>query len=123
MKPGKTGLSRIVDAFGYSIKGFRFAWKNEAAFRQEFIFSIVLFTLAIFLSETFIEFTLLVIPVFIVLIVELLNSAIEAVVDRISDEHHDLSGAAKDIASAAVFVSLILTVVIWVSFLLNKYFL
>jgi len=123
MKPGKTGLSRIADAFGYSFKGLKFAWKHEAAFRQELIFSIFLIALAVFLSETFVECILLITPVFIVLVVELLNSAIEAVVDRISDEHHDLSGAAKDIASAAVFVSLILTAVVWTVFLFNKYFL
>ncbi len=94
-KPGNTGITRIIRAFGFSMKGFRAAWQHEAAFRQE------------------LGLALLLAPLFVVLITEIFNSAIEAVVDRISDEHHELAGRAKDMGSAAVFLSLTMTAVIW----------
>ena len=97
MKPGKTGIRRLIDATSYSMKGLRSTFKNESAFRQELLLVVVL----------------LVAPLFLLLIVELLNSAIEAVVDRIGDEHHELSGRAKDMGSAAVFVCLVLIAVFW----------
>ena len=122
MKPGKTGIARIIDAAGYSAKGLRFAWKHEAAFRQELILTGFFLIAAFFLSDTVLESMILIIPVFIVLITELLNSAIEAVVDRIGAERHDLSGAAKDIGSAAVLISLILVAVVWGLFILDKFF-
>jgi len=108
-----TGFKRVYKAFFYSIAGFGFAWKNEAAFRQELIVAIVLIPVAFWLGQSASQIGLLILPIFIVLIVELLNSAVEATVDRISDEHHELSKQAKDIASAAVFLSLTLFAVIW----------
>jgi len=108
-----TGIKRIYNAFFYSMAGLASAWKNEAAFRQESVIAIVLIPLSFWLGQNTIQIGLLILAIFIVLIVELLNSAIEAVVDRISAEHHSLSKQAKDIASAAVFLSLILFVVIW----------
>jgi len=112
-KPGKTGIRRIVDAAGYSLNGFRAAFKHEAAFRQELLLALVLIPVAIWSGKTNIERALLIATVLLVLIVELLNTAIEAIVDRIGPEHHELSGRAKDIGSAAVFLSLINVIVVW----------
>lgn len=108
-----TGFKRIHNAFFYSMAGLASAWKNEAAFRQESILSIVLVPIAFWLGQNTAQTGLLILSIFIVLIVELLNSAIEAAIDRISAEHHALSKQAKDIASAAVFISLILFSTIW----------
>lgn len=110
---GKTGLVRLWNAFGYSIAGFRAAYKHEDAFRQEVWLSIVLVPLALWLPVTVIAQALMIASVLLVIIVELINSAIEATVDRISLEQHDLAKRAKDIGSAAVLVSLVNVVVIW----------
>ena len=112
-KPGKTGCSRLFDAFGYSWLGYKAGFKNEAAFREELFLGILLVPVAIIFAQTSIELALLVGSLFLVLIVELLNSGIEAVVDRISDEHHELSGRAKDLGAAAVMTALINVIVIW----------
>jgi len=113
MKPGKTGVTRLVDAAGYSIKGIRACWRHEAAFRQEVALSLVLFPLSFFVAVTIEQWLLLVSPLFLLLMVELLNSAIENVVDRIGDEFHELSGRAKDTASASVFFCLVLIALCW----------
>ena len=112
-KPGNTGLYRIFKATGYSLKGLQSAWKNEAAFRQELMLMLVLTPLAFWLGEGLAQQLLLMIVAWLVVIVEILNSGIEAVVDRIGSEHHELSGRAKDLGSAAVFLSLTLTIVVW----------
>jgi len=108
-----TGLKRIYHAFFYSMAGLRSAWKNEAAFRQESVIAILLIPISFWLGKNSTQVALLILSIFIVLIVELLNSAIEATIDRISDEHHVLSKQAKDIASAAVLLSLFIFAVIW----------
>ena len=113
MKPGKTGITRIVDATGYSMSGIRAAWKNEAAFRQEAVIAALMLPAAFWIGSTVVEYVLLVGCLFIVLITELLNSAIEAIVDRVGTEHHELSGQSKDMASAAVLFSLLLTAFVW----------
>lgn len=110
---GKTGLSRLMNAFGYSIEGFKAAFKYEDAFRQEVFLSVVLVPLGVYLGKTPIEKALLVAVILLVLIVELFNSAIEAAVDHTSLEHHPLAKRAKDIGSAAVLVALIIVVVVW----------
>ena len=110
---GKTGLRRLLNAFGYSVDGFKAAYKHEDAFRQEVLFSIILTPLAFYLGNNAIEIALMVASVLLVLIVELLNSAIEAVVDRVSIERHELAKRAKDIGSAAVFIALLVVVVVW----------
>ena len=110
---GKTGLRRLFNAFGYSIEGFKAAYKHEDAFRQEVRLAIILTPLAFYLGNNAIEIALMVTSILLVLIVELLNSAIEAVVDRVSIERHELAKRAKDIGSAAVFIALLVTVVIW----------
>lgn len=117
-KTNATGVTRIINAAGYSWKGFIAAYKNEAAFRQELWLTIVLAPAGFFFGETWQEKAALVCILLFVLVVELLNSAIEAVVDRIGDDYHELSGRAKDMGSAAVTVSLIMVVIIWASILL-----
>ena len=101
-QPGYTGFVRIVKAFHFSVLGFRSAWRYESAFRQECMLAVILVPCAFLLAATG-----------LVLVTELLNSAVEAVVDRISDEHHQLAGRAKDMGSAAVFVSLVIVLVTW----------
>lgn len=108
-----TGLKRIILAAGYSLKGIRAAFRHEAAFRQELLLSVVLIPLAFWLNVEPVQRVLMVSVLFLVLIIELLNSAIEAVVDRIDTKHHELSGRAKDLGSAAVLVSILLTIYIW----------
>ncbi len=112
-KPGNTGLRRIVNATFFSFAGLRAAWRHEAAFRQEVLLCVVLVPTGVWLGRTAVERALLIGSCLLVLIVELLNSAIEAVVDRVGAEHHELSGQAKDLGSAAVFLSLALVVVIF----------
>jgi diacylglycerol kinase (ATP) len=110
---GKTGLKRLVNAFGYSIAGTLAAFKHEDAFRQEVVLALVLTPVALFFGETAIDQALMISSLLFVIIVELLNSSIEATVDRISVKHHKLAKRAKDIGSAAVFFSLINAAVIW----------
>ncbi len=107
-----------MDATGYSIKGLKAAWTHEAAFRQELVLTLVLSISAFFLPVTTLERVLMISSLLLILIVELVNSAVEAVVDRVSDDWHELSGRAKDIGSAAVFVALFLALFVWASFLL-----
>ena len=120
-KPGKTGLTRVIDASKYSWLGYKAGFKNEAAFRQELFLCIILLPVAIIYSESNIELALLLGSLFLVLIVELLNSGIEAIVDRVSDEYHELSGRAKDLGAAAVMTALINVVVIWSIILLPHF--
>ena len=112
-KPGKTGFSRLIDAFGYSWLGYKAGFKNEAAFREELFLGAIMLPVAIIFAESSIELAILIGSLFLVLMVELLNSGIEAVVDRVSDDHHELSGRAKDLGAAAVMTSLINVIVIW----------
>lgn len=113
MKPGETGIKRIIDATGYSIQGLKATWKYEEAFRLEMILLPILTTITFFLPVTKLEQLAMVASLVLVVIVELLNSAVEAVVDRIGHEHHELSGRAKDIGSAAVFVTMLLAGFTW----------
>lgn len=120
-KPGNTGIKRIVKATGYSIQGLKAAFKHEAAIRQELgllVFAIVLVSL---FDVTMVERILMLGVVVLVLIVELLNSAVEAVVDRIGVEYHELSGRAKDIGSAAVLVALGFAGFTWAYILASHY--
>ncbi len=111
---GKTGLRRLLNALGYSLAGFRAAYKHEDAFRQEVLLAFVLIPLALWLNVSLLGKALMLGSVLLVIIVELLNSAVEATVDRISLDSHDLAKRAKDIGSSAVLVSLINVIVIWV---------
>ncbi|MGY0157307.1 diacylglycerol kinase [Edwardsiella tarda] len=116
-----TGFTRIIKATGYSLKGLQAAWRHEAAFRQESILLFVAVLLAAWLDVSVVERFLLIGSVTLVLILEVINSAIEAVVDRIGSEHHELSGRAKDMGSAAVFIALWLALFAWVSILWSHY--
>ena len=116
---GNKGFTRLVKASQYSWQGLRAAFRHEEAFRQELWLSIVLIPLGFWLGQTGVEKALLTGSVILLLLVEMLNSAIEAVVDRIGDEQHELSGRAKDMGSAAVAISIGLIVVVWALVLLD----
>lgn len=120
-KPGYTGFRRIWHAARFSAQGLKQAWNNESAFRQEVALTAVLTPVAIWLGRSGTESVLLIGCCLLVLIVELLNSAVEATVDRISDEHNTLSRRAKDMGSAAVFLSLALTVLVWATVLWERF--
>lgn len=115
---GKTGLQRLWNALGYSLAGFRAAYKHEDAFRQEVLLAALLIPLALWLPVSLIGKALMIASVLLVLIVELINSAIEATVDRISLDSHRLAKRAKDIGSAAVLVSLLTVIIVWLLVLL-----
>lgn len=118
---GKTGLIRILNAFFYSMEGLKATYVHESAFRQEVWLALFLVPIAVWLPVDIIGKALLLATILLVMMTELLNSAIEAVVDRISFEHHELAKRAKDIGSAAVFMSMMIFVVIW-SAVLIQYF-
>jgi diacylglycerol kinase (ATP) len=120
VKSPHVGLKRVLHAVGYSWKGFRSTWKHEAAFRQELVLFVFLTPLAFWLGENSIEVIFLIATLLFVLIVELLNSAIESVVDRTGHEYHKLSGRAKDQASAAVLLSFLVATLIWGGFIVTK---
>lgn len=115
---GNTGLKRILRSFVYSWRGLRAAFRHEEAFREELLLAVALLPLALWLGHTPGQRALLAASVILVLIAELLNSAIEATVDRIGGERHPLSARAKDMGSAAVFLSFINVVVVWAVVLL-----
>jgi diacylglycerol kinase (ATP) len=108
-----TGITRLIRSFGYSFQGFQFAWRDEAAFRQEIALAVVVIPAGIYLGRTGVERALLVMPMLLILVVEFLNSALEAVVDRSGTERHPLAGMAKDMGSAAVLVSFVLLGTVW----------
>lgn len=112
-KPGATGITRILNATGYSIQGLKAAFRHEAAVRQEMGLLVVAILALLWLSLPVVETVLMLATVVLVLVVELINSAIEAVVDRVGTERHELSGRAKDIGSAAVLVALSLAAFTW----------
>ena len=114
----QSGIKKLCLSCIYSAKGFKACYKSEFAFRLEVWIAVILIPIGYLLGESPVERVLLIVPIFIVLIIEMLNSAIEAVVDRISMEHHELSGFSKDVASAAVFLSLIIFLVSWTIILL-----
>lgn len=108
------GLTRLLNAFGNSLRGFIGAFREEAAFRQELALAVIVVPAGVWFGHSGVERALLVAPMLLILIVELLNSAVEAAIDRIGTEHHELSGLAKDIGSAAVFAAFVLLGTMWV---------
>ena len=116
---GKTGLNRLINALKYSIAGTLAAFKHEDAFRQEVFLFLILAPIALFLTNAPSERALMIGSLILIIIIELLNSAVEATVDRISIKHHKLAKRAKDIGSAAVFFSLINAVIIWLIILIK----
>ena len=120
-KPGATGLTRIINAAGYSWLGLKAAYKHESAFRQELWLAIIMVPIGAYIGDTLTAKAALVTSVLFVLVVELLNSGIEAVVDRVGDEPHKLSGRAKDMGSAAVLISVVMTALIWAAVIMEQY--
>jgi diacylglycerol kinase (ATP) len=111
--PPTIGPGRVVKAFGYSIDGLAGAWRTEGAFRQEVLFAVVLIPISCFLPVTLLEHALLVASVLLVIVVELLNSSMEAAIDRISMDRHPLSKKAKDTGSAAVLLAIVVAMIVW----------
>ncbi|MEP6545913.1 MAG: diacylglycerol kinase [Gammaproteobacteria bacterium] len=108
-----SGITRLLRAFGYSFQGFRHAWREEAAFRQEVMLSLLIIPAGLYLGQSGVERAMLVSPMLLILVVEILNSAVEAVVDRSGTERHPLAGMAKDMGSAAVMLSFALLGTVW----------
>jgi diacylglycerol kinase (ATP) len=108
-----TGITRLLRAFGYSFQGFKYTWREEAAFRQEVALSLLVIPVGLYLGRSGVERALLVSPMLMILVVEILNSAVEAVVDRSGPELHPLAGMAKDMGSAAVMLSFALLGTVW----------
>jgi diacylglycerol kinase (ATP) len=108
-----TGITRLLRAFGYSFQGFKYTWREEAAFRQEVALSLLVIPAGLYLGRSGVERALLVSPMLMILVVEILNSAVEAVVDRAGPELHPLAGMAKDMGSAAVMLSFALLGTVW----------
>jgi diacylglycerol kinase (ATP) len=108
-----TGITRLIRSFGYSFQGFRFAWREEAAFRQEIALALLVIPAGVYLGRSGVERALLVVPMLLILVVEFINSAVEAAVDRHGPERHHLAGMAKDMGSAAVLLSFVLLGTVW----------
>ena len=121
LKPNGVGLGRIIKAAKCSMQGFAASWKHESAFRQETILAVISVPLAAWLATSVSQFALLVSVWCLVLVVELLNSAIESLTDRVGLERHELSGRAKDMGSAAVFVSLVIVALVWGAALYERF--
>lgn len=122
MKSPHTGFKRVIYAAKYSWKGFKSTWKHEAAFRQEVWLFALLLPVAFWLSETLMEWIALIAVLLLVMVVELLNSAVESVVDRVGSDFHKLSGRAKDQGSAAVLIAFVIAFMVWGGMLFNKLF-
>jgi diacylglycerol kinase (ATP) len=120
-KPNTRGIKHIFDAFGYSLKGLKAAITHEEAFRLELLAVVIMLPLSFWLGRSAVEHALLVGSLLLVLIVELINSAVEAVVDRVGVEHHELSGRAKDIGSAAVMMTLLNVTSVWGFILYDRF--
>lgn len=122
MKSGLDGYARLIAATRNSFRGIRDAWRHESAFRQDVMLSTLLLLLSFWLAQTLVEWLILVLPLFLLLIVEILNSAIENAIDRIGEERHELSGRAKDMGSSAVMFSLILIAIVWISMAWSRFY-
>jgi diacylglycerol kinase (ATP) len=122
VKPGEQGFTRLVSATRYSWQGIRAAWRHEAAFRQEATLAVIGFPLAVLLAEDVVQFLLLVIPLILLMLAELANSAIEAIVDRLGQEADELSGRAKDMGSAVVFMAIMIAGLSWCTILGARFF-
>ena len=120
-KPNGTGIGRILKAGQCSVQGLSAVYKHESAFRQELLLCLILLPLAFILGKTPLGIALMVAGLILGLLVEVINSAIEAIVDRVGLEHHELSGRAKDMGSLAVLMALILCGVLWIGVLMSGY--
>jgi len=113
MKPGATGLRRLLHAAIYSWRGLKATWKYEEAFRLESLLAAVGIPTSIWLARNSVDMLLLILPLLLLLLTELLNSAVEAIIDRMGEEHHELSGRAKDMGSAAVLMAWLIALSSW----------
>ena len=114
-------IGHIINAFRYTFDGLKSAWKNELAFRAEAVVAIIMIPLGIWLGRSPVEQALLIASILLILLTELLNSALEAVVDRIGPERHKLSKRAKDMGSAAAFISMVMAAVVWILIALDRF--
>lgn len=112
-KTGNKGIKRIINATKFSIDGIKATWQSEEAFRQEAVAAMILLPLSFWVAESVIEWILLVVTVLLLLLVEIVNSSIEAVVDRFGSDWHELSKKAKDAGSAAVSIAIAIAVLTW----------
>lgn len=117
----RTGLARLIASFGNSFNGFKGCWREEAAFRQELALAVLVIPLGVYLGHTPLEQIALVVPMSLILIIEILNSAIEAAIDRISADQHPLSGLAKDLGSAAVMMAFFILIFCWSVILIPRW--
>lgn len=122
MKPTERGFAHLLLATRFSYQGLRSAWQHEESFRQEALLVLVGLPLALWIARDTVDFILLTLPLLLLIGAELGNSAIEAVVDRIGEEHHELSGRAKDLGSAMVFMAILAVAVSWGSVCLSVFF-
>jgi diacylglycerol kinase (ATP) len=122
MKPTERGLAHLLLATRYSLQGLRSAWRHEESFRQEAMIATIGMALACWLARNTVDFVLLVLPLLLLMLAELGNSAIEALVDRMGEEHNELSGRAKDLGSAMVFMAILMVTVSWVSVSLSIFY-
>ncbi|MEM6511463.1 MAG: diacylglycerol kinase [Pseudomonadota bacterium] len=120
-KPDNTGFLRVIRAAKYSAQGFAHAWRHESAFRQELTLAVIMAPIAVWLGRTPMERTLLISVCLLVLLTELLNSAIEAAIDRFGEELHELSGRAKDLGSAAVTIALMICGLVWGTVIYDRF--
>ncbi len=120
--PNNKGLKRIINAFFFSMQGFAACFRTEEAFRQEVFLAAIMIPLGLWLGDNAVERAVLLAPVILVLVVEILNTAVERAIDRISPEKHELSKEAKDMGSAAVFLSLVFCGFVWAMIILPKFF-
>ena len=114
-------FGHIKNAFIYTFAGLKAAWKNELAFRGEIVVAIVMVPLALWLGRTAVERALLIASILLILVTELVNSALEAVVDRIGPERHELSKRAKDMGSAAAFISMVAAALVWLIIIIDRF--
>ncbi len=121
-KPDNTGFLRVVRAARYSAQGLKHAWLHESAFRQELTLTVIMFPLALWIGSTALERVALISVCLLVLAIELVNSAIEAAIDRHGEEHHELSGRAKDMGSAAVSIALLIAGLTWGTITWQRFF-
>ena len=121
-KPNGTGFGGVIKAFKCSMLGFSAAIKHESAFRQELLLAAILLPVSFVVATTGVQLALLIGVLIILLLAEIINFAIEAVVDRIGTEHHELSGRAKDLGSSAVFLALALCIIVWAGVIYDVYF-
>ena len=121
-KPGGSGFRHLVNATRFSMQGLKYAISEESAFRQEVAMAMLLTPMAFYIGSNLVETAILLMVLLSVLSIELLNSGLEAIVDKTTPEHHELAGRAKDMGSAAIFVALVILCVTWTLLIIENFF-